>query len=105
MTQLLEKAFAEVTKLSDEIHDSFALQLLERLSSEVPPSDFAVTLEQDEDGIWIAECPALLGCVSQGATKEDALTNVKEAIAACLEVRAERGLPLTIGVHQVQAAV
>jgi predicted RNase H-like HicB family nuclease len=42
------------------------------------------------------ECPAIPGCVSQGETKEQALESIKEAIAACLEVRAERGLPLTI---------
>jgi predicted RNase H-like HicB family nuclease len=50
----------------------------------------------------VAECPAIPGCVSQGDTKEQALENIKEAIAACLEVRAERGLPLTIETRQVE---
>jgi predicted RNase H-like HicB family nuclease len=63
---------------------------------------FTVTLDRDEDGVWIAECPAIPGCVSQGATREEALTNVKDAIKLCLEVRAERGLPLTIETHQVE---
>ena len=62
---------------------------------------FTITLDRDEDGVWIAECPAIPGCVSQGETREVALRNVQEAIAACLEVRAERGLPLTIETRQV----
>jgi predicted RNase H-like HicB family nuclease len=57
---------------------------------------FTVTIDRDEDGVWVVECPAIPGCVSQGETKEQALENIKEAIAACLEVRAEWGMPLTI---------
>ena len=52
---------------------------------------FNVTIERDEDGLWIAECPPIPGCVSQGKTKEQALDNIKEAIQLCLEVRAEKG--------------
>jgi predicted RNase H-like HicB family nuclease len=33
-----------------------------------------------EDGYWIAECPSLPGCISQGKTKEEAIANIKEAI-------------------------
>lgn len=66
---------------------------------------FLTTLERDEDGVWIAECPSIPGCVSQGATREEALANVREAIAVCLEVRAERGLPLTVETQQVDVAV
>ena len=57
---------------------------------------FNVVLDRDEDGMWIVECPAIPGCVSQGKTKQEALKNIKAAIQLCLEVRAERGLPLTI---------
>ncbi|WP_448268930.1 type II toxin-antitoxin system HicB family antitoxin [Nostoc sp. DSM 114159] len=63
---------------------------------------FNVTVDRDEDGVWIVECPSIPGCVSQGQTKEEALENIKDAIAACLQVRAERGLPLTIETHQVE---
>ncbi|MEA5601686.1 type II toxin-antitoxin system HicB family antitoxin [Nostoc sp. UHCC 0252] len=63
---------------------------------------FNVTIDRDEDGAWIVECPSIPGCVSQGQTKEEALENIKDAIAACLQVRAERGLPLTIETHQVE---
>ena len=55
--------------------------------------------------MWVVECPAIPGCVSQGQTKEDALKNIKEAIALCLEVRAERGLPLTVETRQVEVAL
>ncbi len=55
-----------------------------------------VTIDRDEDGVWIAECPSIPGCVSQGDTKNQALDNIREAIELCLEVRAETGLPLTI---------
>jgi len=66
---------------------------------------FSITLDRDEDGVWIAECPSIPGCVSQGQTREEATANVREAIAACLEVRAERGLPLTIETRQIEVAI
>jgi predicted RNase H-like HicB family nuclease len=56
---------------------------------------FTVTLDRDEDGVWIAECPSIPGCCSQGTTKDDAIASIREAIKLCLDVRAERGLPLT----------
>ena len=65
---------------------------------------FNVTIERDEDGVWIIECPSIPGCVSQGATKDEAIENVKDAIKVCLEVRAEKGLPLTIETRQVEVA-
>ncbi len=69
------------------------------------PMKFTATLERDEDGIWIAECPSIPGCVSQGQTRDEALANVREAIALCLEVRAEQGMPLTIETQQVEVTV
>ena len=66
---------------------------------------FMTTLDRDEDGMWIAECPSIPGCVSQGKTRKQALTNIQEAIALCLEVRAERGLPLTVETQQVEVTV
>jgi len=60
---------------------------------------FTITLNRDEDEVWIAECLAIPGCVSEGTTREQALENIKEATMLCLEVRAERGLPLTIEAH------
>ena len=66
---------------------------------------FVTTLARDEDGVWIAECPSIPGCVSQGHTREEAVANIREAISLCLEVRAERGLPLTIETQQVEVTV
>jgi len=44
-----------------------------------------VLIEQDEDGMYVAEVPSLPGCISQGQTREEAVDNIKEAIAAYLE--------------------
>ncbi|MBI2892766.1 MAG: type II toxin-antitoxin system HicB family antitoxin [Deltaproteobacteria bacterium] len=41
---------------------------------------FRVLIEQDEDGAFVATCPALPGCVSQGATREEARANIKDAV-------------------------
>lgn len=65
---------------------------------------FNVTLDRDEDGIWVVECPAIPGCNSQGQTRDEALVNIEDAIRLCLEVRAERGLPLTRETRQVEVA-
>lgn len=66
---------------------------------------FTVTIDRDEDGVWIVECPPIPGCISQGATKAEALENIKDAIKLCLEVRAERGMPLTIESREVEVSV
>jgi predicted RNase H-like HicB family nuclease len=65
---------------------------------------FNVTIDRDEDGVWIVECPSIPGCVSQGGSKEEALENIKDAIRECLIVRAEKGYPLTIETRQVEVA-
>lgn len=50
------------------------------------PQNFLVALRQGEDGWIIAECPVLSGCISQGRTREEAISNIREAIELCLEV-------------------
>lgn len=55
---------------------------------------YRVLLEQDEDGIYVAEVPTLPGCLSQGDTREEALNNIKEAIAAYLESLADHDEPI-----------
>ena len=67
--------------------------------------EVVVTLERDEDGIWVVECPSIPGCVSQGRTKSEALANVREAIELCLEVRAEQGYPLTIETKRIEVSL
>ncbi len=66
---------------------------------------FVTTLDRDEDGVWIAECPSIPVCVSQGESRDEALANIREAIAACHEVRAEHGLALTIETQQMEVLV
>lgn len=63
---------------------------------------FIITVSQDEDGVFVAECPSIPGCVSQGTTKAQAERNVRKAIKECLEVRAERGMPLTVEIREVE---
>jgi predicted RNase H-like HicB family nuclease len=53
-----------------------------------------VIIYPGEDGFWVAECPSLPGCISQGKTKEDALKNIKEAIDLYIESLAEDNLPI-----------
>lgn len=65
---------------------------------------FNVTLERDEDGVWVVECPAIPGCVSQGKTEDEALENIKDAIKLCLETRSALGMPLTIESRQVEVS-
>jgi predicted RNase H-like HicB family nuclease len=66
---------------------------------------FWTTLDRDEDGVWVVECPSIPGCLSQGQTREEALDNIRDAIALCLEVRAELGMPLTVETRQVEVTV
>jgi predicted RNase H-like HicB family nuclease len=66
---------------------------------------FLVAIDRDEDGAWVAECPSIPGCVSQGQTRAEALKNVKEAIELCLEVRAEKGMPLTVETTEIEVTV
>ncbi|HWR73589.1 MAG TPA: type II toxin-antitoxin system HicB family antitoxin [Nitrospirota bacterium] len=66
---------------------------------------FVITISQDEDGMYIAECPAIPGCVSQGATEQEAEKNIQDAIKECLEVRAEKGMPLTVTTRQIEVLV
>ena len=51
-------------------------------------------LEQDEDGVFVATCPALPGCVSQGRTRSEATQNIREAIEGYLESLKKHGDPV-----------
>lgn len=55
---------------------------------------FRMIIEPDEDDIFVAQCPALPGCISQGATREDAQANIKEAITGYLESLKKHGEPI-----------
>ena len=51
-----------------------------------------VVIYPGENGYWVAECPSLPGCISQGKTKEEAIGNIREAIRAYIEALDEDGL-------------
>jgi predicted RNase H-like HicB family nuclease len=64
-----------------------------------------ITIYRDEDGVFIAECPSIPGCVSQGTSEADAEANVMDAIRECLAVRAEMGLPATVATREIEVSV
>ena len=53
-----------------------------------------VLIYPGEDEYWVAECPSLPGCVSQGKTKQEAITNIREAIALYIESLEADNLPV-----------
>ncbi|MGH9946853.1 MAG: type II toxin-antitoxin system HicB family antitoxin [Pyrinomonadaceae bacterium] len=55
---------------------------------------YRITIEQDEDGIYVAEVPSLPGCISQGAVRTEAIVNIKEAIELYLESLKAHGDPV-----------
>ena len=63
-----------------------------------------VVIERDEDGAYIASCPALQGCYSQGDTIEEALENIKDAIKLHIEARRDLGepVPVEIALEEVE---
>lgn len=61
---------------------------------------FHVIIEQDEDGGYIGKVPELRGCLSQGDTLDELMSNIKEAIELCLEAQAEERL--TIAEEQIR---
>jgi predicted RNase H-like HicB family nuclease len=56
--------------------------------------EYEVFLEEAEEGGYVVTCPALPGCVSEGDTREEALVNIKDAIAGYLTTLNRHGLPL-----------
>lgn len=71
---------------------------------------FQVLVEQDEAGLYVAECPALKACYTQGRTYEEAVENIKDVIAVCLEeLRVNRQpvptQPEIISVRRVEVSV
>lgn len=68
---------------------------------------FRVLIDQDEDGAFVAQVPALPGCVTQGATRQEAVANAQEAIAAYLESLNERDEPIPPSINEelVEVAV
>ena len=61
---------------------------------------YRVVIEQDEDGVFVAECPTLPGCISQGASRQEAVTNIKDAIAGYLESLKKHGDPIPLPISE-----
>jgi len=55
---------------------------------------YRLIIEQDEDGVFIAECPSLPGCISQGKTRLQAIDNIKDAIQGYIESLKKHGEPI-----------
>ncbi len=68
---------------------------------------YRVTIQPDEDGVFIAEVPALPGCITQGATRQEALANAKEAIELYIESLEAHGDPIPPSIFEeiVEVAV
>ncbi len=53
-----------------------------------------VVISRGEDGYWVAECPSLPGCISQGSTRDEVIRNIKEAVEGYVAALEEDGLPV-----------
>jgi predicted RNase H-like HicB family nuclease len=61
---------------------------------------YRILIEQDEDGVFVAECPALPGCVSQGKTRKQALENIQDAIRGYLESLKRHNEPIPPSIEE-----
>jgi predicted RNase H-like HicB family nuclease len=68
-----------------------------------PRKKYTVIIEQDEDGWFVAKCPNLPGCASQGKSRAEAIENIREAIQGSLETRAANSIPLTVETIEIEA--
>jgi predicted RNase H-like HicB family nuclease len=64
------------------------------MSATLRPVKFRVTIEQDEDGGFIASCPSLPGCFSEGRTRAEALANIRDAVGGYLASLEKHGEPI-----------
>jgi len=55
---------------------------------------YRILIEQDEDGVFVVECPSLPGCISQGKTRKEALKNIQDAIEGYLESLRKHNEPI-----------
>jgi len=61
---------------------------------------YRIFIEQDEDGVFVAECPTLPGCISQGKTRSEALLNIQDAIKGYLESLRKHNEPIPLPINE-----
>ncbi|MBF0528981.1 MAG: type II toxin-antitoxin system HicB family antitoxin [Deltaproteobacteria bacterium] len=61
---------------------------------------FRVIIEQDEDGVFLAQCPSLPGCISQGKTRFEAEVNIRDAIEGYMASLKKHDEPIPPGIHE-----
>lgn len=61
---------------------------------------YRILIEKDEDGVFIAECPSLPGCISQGKTREEAVENIHDAIKGYLESLKKHDEPIPPSIEE-----
>ena len=61
---------------------------------------YRIEIEQDEDNMFIVECPLLPGCISQGTTRQEALINIKDAISGYLQSLKKHGEPIPPSIEE-----
>jgi len=66
---------------------------------------YRITIEQDEDGTYVAECSSLPGCISQGKTREEALHNIADAIKGYLESLKKHNEPIPPSIEEEMVEV
>jgi predicted RNase H-like HicB family nuclease len=77
----------------------------------MPTYRFQVVIEQDEEGLYVAECPALEGCYTQGGTFEEAVANIQEVIRMCVRELEAEGQPIeprypeVVGLKTIEVAL
>lgn len=104
-----QDAYRILTKIGFEVHNLQGSGIVEPVNN-IHIGDmmkFAITLECDEDGYIVASCPALPGCHSQGRTKEEAISNITEAIRGYIASMRKHGepIPRITDVQEVEVAV
>ena len=61
---------------------------------------YRIVIEEDEDGVFVAECPTLPGCISQGKSRKESVINIKDAIKGYLESLKKHDEPIPPSVYE-----
>ena len=62
--------------------------------------NYRILIEQDEDNIFVAECPSLPGCISQGKTRKEAIENIKDAISGYIQSLKKHNEPVPPSIYE-----